>query len=462
MQREEIIAGARSVLTIGQHLKELQQQTLEMPNTAEAEARGYLTPSEDEAARHLLVSYWQSRSALLETVYSFRQNAPPTGVERCPAFIVAFAGALILIDAARFMREQFHHLYVLRAKLNEPEPHFGIPAGVYDSVQASLTNPLNAWQLYYALQFWNSMQGELRSLGKEPLFGELLDLIDRQYNRLSASIEQLATARVRLRTRQAWTILKGDLLHTALYGIQKFIGSAMVGVFVKSGHCPQMPPQVVEALRKLLEPGDVMVVRKEFAISNYFLPGFWPHAALFLGTEDRLRMLGLDQQPGVLSKWGKLSPKGGEDPLRVLEATRDGVLVRSLASPFGSDAIVVMRPFLEREQIAQGLARGLFHEGKPYDFDFDFSRSDRLVCSEVVYRSYEGIGPMRFNLTPRAGRFTLSPEDLVNMAVRKEGFQTIATYCRQYAESLQVGAAAEAIVRKTLCNKDHREGNTHQ
>jgi len=40
--------------------------------------------------------------------------------------------------------------------------------------------------------------------------------------------------------------------------------------------------------------------------------------------------------------------------------------------------------------IDEATARGLTHEGKPYNFDFDFTRSGRMVCTQVVYRSYEG------------------------------------------------------------------------
>ena len=35
---------------------------------------------------------------------------------------------------------------------------------------------------------------------------------------------------------------------------------------------------------EVCRPGDVLVVRKEYAATNYFLPGYWPHAALVIGS----------------------------------------------------------------------------------------------------------------------------------------------------------------------------------
>ena len=91
----------------------------------------------------------------------------------------------------------------------------------------------------------------------------------------------------------------------------------------------------------------------------------------------------------------------------------------------------------------------MFHEGKPYDFDFDFTRSDRLVCTEVVYRSYEGVGGVKFQLTRRAGRLTLAAEDLLQMSLDRNAFEPLAAYCPQFTRELQTGNSAEELIRRT-------------
>lgn len=131
-------------------------------------------------------------------------------------------------------------------------------------------------------------------------------------------------------------------------------------------------------------------------------------------------------------------------------ALKDGVWIRSLRSPFGSDSIAVLRPRLSAGEIAKAIARGMFHEGKSYDFDFDFTRSDRLVCTEVVYRSYEGIGGIRFELNRRAGRLTLAAEDLLRMALARTVFEPRAVYAPAFAPRLAFGSEAAEVLNQSM------------
>ena len=111
-----------------------------------------------------------------------------------------------------------------------------------------------------------------------------------------------------------------------------------------------------------------------------------------------------------------------------LEAQKDGVLFRPLTETMFVDEFIIVRPDLEVSQIATGIERVCLHEGKGYNFDFDFFRSDQLVCTEVVYRAFDGLGDVNFKLIERAGRFSLSAEDILDMATQQRGFKTIAAF----------------------------------
>jgi hypothetical protein len=449
MLPDRIVAEARTVVQLAAHFDELKSRADRLLAEYTASQRGYFTPSEDEEVRHLLVSYRQARNALIELVYSFRDDVPLMRDHRAEAFLVAFAGALVLIDAARFLRERFHDRPIVRQKLNEPEPHFGIPEGTYDLVQASLTSPVHAWHLYHAVRYFDQHQQELRDAAQDTQLAGLMDVVDRLQDRLQVDVRDYTTARLRVRTRQAWTAVSHDLLGRALYGLQKLVSRLVSDVYTVPDHHPCLPDDVAAGLKDVLRPGDVLITRKEHALTNYFLPGFWPHAALYLGGGEDLIRLGVAEHANVKPRWLRLLECDKLEQRRVLEAMKDGVWIRSLRSPFCSDAIAALRPRLPESCIAEAIGRGMFHEGKPYDFDFDFTRSDRLVCTEVVYRSYEGVSNVKFRLTRRAGRMTLAAEDLLQMALDREHFEPLACYCPSRNPRLLLEDEAEAMIRAT-------------
>ncbi len=78
-------------------------------------------------------------------------------------------------------------------------------------------------------------------------------------------------------------------------------------------------------------------------------------------------------------------------------------------------------------------------EGKPYDFNFDFTHSEQLVGTEVVYRDYEGIGDLSFKLATRADRMTLAAKDLVQMAQDHNGFEPVAGLAPTHDPGITVG-----------------------
>lgn len=450
--REDAITS--SCLTIGQmadHFSQLRRGADAMVETVGAGECGYFTPTQDVQIRRLMVSYWQSRKALMELIQQVRSDERSPDDASPAAFLIAYAAAVLLVDAARYLRRTFHDRPMVVAKLNEPEPYFGIPAGAYDSVQKSLTDPVHAWHLYHAHEFFHDHHDDLGRLAtRDDRLAPVWAVIEQRGQALHVSRREYAKARLKVRSHEISENLGRLPRAAAMYRLQTIACRLVAGVHVLPLHRPRLPRQVGQRLRTLLHAGDVMIVRKEYAVTNYFLPGYWPHAALYLGDLDTIQRVGLDRHEHVKPRWQKLVQFSGPDDHRVLEAMKDGVHIRSIQSPLQSDAIVVIRPKLGQPEIVDALGRALFHEGKPYDFDFDFTRSDRLVCTEVIYRAYEGVGDVRFQLTRRSGRLTLSAEDLLHMALRHQHFEPVAVYAPDYRKRLQTGEDARTALQVTL------------
>ncbi len=461
---EQLAADARTVEQADDYLRDLKSQADSIFDPAIAATCGYITPSAEIQVRQLQFSYWKTRNALYELVYDIWRDIERLDRATPEQFLVALAAASLLVDAARFLREKFHRCDVIRRKLDEPDIVHGIPPRMYDEVQKSLTSPYHAWYLWQATRYYDRHRDRFlesaRSQGLEPMIA----IIDRLRDRLRPSLPVYLRTRVRVRGRRAVRRIGRDVLGRGVYALQEALGRGMARVYTRPRHAPSLPREIRTQFMELLRPGDVLVVRKEFAASNYFLPGYWPHAALFLGTVDDLRQLGLaeDKHAGPrLSQLAAATPStavlhhdetnawsaGSPHPC-VLEAIKDGVRIRSVNSALNSDSVVVIRPLMEPADIARAISHGLMHEGKPYDFDFDFCYSHRLVCTEVVYRAYEGVAGAQFDLRRHVGRFALAAADLLRMALADRHFTIQAAYVPTRSPHVETGGAAAQIVRR--------------
>jgi len=440
--------AVRTVNSVYSQFTELKQKAERMAVYASKMDRDYFTPSEDETIRQVLITYWQLRSALFELVYELRIAGHGKRNDYDQLFFAGYAGALVLLDAARFVRERFHESALIRHKLNEPEPSFGIPGGLYDSIQESWTNPSHMWHMFAAARYFEKNKIRLNSLPCDQETESLITIIEQLACRLNLSWADYAKLRFRFRLRQLGSLLKRDLFYAAMFQMQKGIGIVVADRYLKRGHQPGLPDFIRDALHTILTPGDILLVRKEFAITNYFLPGYWPHSALFLGSRQMLADWGLSKHPSIASRWQNFSDLDLPERGRVIEAMKDGVHIRTLESPYRSDSILILRSQLKPESIRQVVARAFMHEGKEYDFSFDFTVANRLVCTEVIYRAYDGVEGTSFPLSKRAGRLTLAALELVEMAIQRKHFVIEATYIPRLSNKLLRGSEAIEAVKR--------------
>jgi hypothetical protein len=66
MTAEQLNLAARTVVDLATYMAELKAQALALYEPQTVAARGYITPSEELSLRHLQLSYWKARSALIE------------------------------------------------------------------------------------------------------------------------------------------------------------------------------------------------------------------------------------------------------------------------------------------------------------------------------------------------------------------------------------------------------------
>jgi len=378
--------------------------------------RGYFTPEEDAEIKQLFANYLHLRGALHQTLTSLKPLVPRFTLKSDPdtyqVFVAAWLSGCILMRTARYMVTEFYKVKPVRKLLNQADPVYGIPLGIFDAIHKGSTVPSTLLRYLRAARLAESRKEELNFFEKDPLTGPLLLCLKEE----QPFIENQKRTHAKAYARCQWFRMRSrpsKQYRAVLWGLFEASGRAIAEVR-NPLHRKRVSKKVLQEVAKVMQPGDVLITRHDDAMSNLFLPGFWPHAAFVIGTEDQRQKLGIDSNLNA-------SSSQAEDPLCIVEAKKDGVLFRSLEETLYVDAFTLFRPnFQSTEDQKQAVERAISHEGKLYDFEFDFTRADKLVCTEVVYRALDGLGGLHFELIRTAGRFTLPAEELMKQGLKKK------------------------------------------
>jgi len=403
-----IRADADRLKTIVSGIEELAAKSAalheELDARRKAENRQFYRPDEDDRIRWQFVTFLSFRAALLRiaaTYGNYESVREPALRARCCMVGTAAAGAAF--EASLRLITTYRDNALVRKKLNEGEPRWGLPGELFDKVMASASSEANFKMFYEMGTFYVSRREEWkREAGwEEPEFQWLDERIGRslyfvQSHPISRSKEWLSQLGRRV-TKDVKTPV-----YAAQSMLSEWIGDLRI---VKDA-----PLITVEQVRKdivpRLKPGDIFLERRNWFLSNAFLPGFWPHSAMYIGTPEDLKELGIADDPEVKRRWTEYTRKAHDGGIHtILESVSEGVIFNTAEESMHADNVAILRPRLSREQIAKAIVRAFSHHGKPYDFEFDFFTSDKLVCTELLYRSYEGM--LHFDLVRIMGRDTL-------------------------------------------------------
>jgi len=390
----------------------------EMSAKRKAENREFYTPEEDDRVRWHFVSYLSLRSALLRLVATYASFEAPRSPElRARCFMVGYAAAAAALEKALLFVRGYGNDPLVARKLNEKEPLWGLEAGMLDQIRAGAANSRSLEKFEEMGAYYEASRLKWRELQvwSEPDFAWLDDRIAKnvqyvQANGLSRSKAWFSALAKRVK----------EDAYRPIYNAQSMV-SCMIGDF----RIVQDPPLIsLEQIRRdvgpRLKPGDIFLERRNWFMSNAFLPGFWPHSALYVGTIDDLRRLGIADHPAVREHLAEYVKKGHDgEPHTVLEAVSEGVVFNTITESMHADYVAVLRPRLTEPQIAQAIVKAFSHKGKPYDFEFDFFTSDKLVCTELLYRSYEGL--IHFELVRVMGRDTLPALEIARKYAKERG-----------------------------------------
>jgi hypothetical protein len=416
---ERLQGDARAVQVQRQGLRAVLSYVESRPDIFPAEQ-----PNESRLLRReekeIVWNTWQRFLDYIVALDSVEQYHAPfyrlRGAAKEDSFLIGYAAMLAKYRAAMKFIEHCERNPELDKVLNDPVPELGLPAGTYAKLKFKYLNVAIATDFAARQVLMKTFSGDR--------WPELRKAIrsDADYIwRVGQGRGQVLTAKNALKVVQnsaqaTWLPVQA--------GVSEWMGDTKV---YRPGRSLISQAQIKQLQPKLL-PGDVLLERREWYMSNIGLPGFWSHAALYLGTPEERRAFFADadtqawvKQQGEASGnleallqarypaayKQSLKPQEQGHVVRVIEAISEGVSFTTLEHSADCDSLAVLRPKLSKAEKAQALVRALHYAGRPYDFNFDFATDSELVCTELVYKAYEsatGFRGLTFPLVEMLGR----------------------------------------------------------
>ncbi|SEU35307.1 YiiX/YebB-like N1pC/P60 family cysteine hydrolase [Stigmatella erecta] len=332
----------------------------------------------------------------------------------------------------------------LEVLLDEPSAEYGLPARAFTQFKQKVIHISTAAQLYTGDRYREQARGLLKKAGAHQLPLTVWALQEMK------AASEVARGKLLQRGPAFFTVAAKDAVQDnaarAIFPVQRSVAEWMGDTRVARQGKPLISREQVLAVLEKTQPGDILVARQNWYLSNIGLPGFWPHAELYVGTPEQLSahfdgdadvrawLSTLPGQPRTLGehlarlfpeKWAHYRGTDGHgDALRIIESISEGVSFTGPEHGMRVDYLGVLRPRLPLRQKAQAIVRAFTYQGRPYDFDFDFFSDASLVCTELVYKAYapsEDMTGLRIGLVEVAGRRTLPANELVKLFDQEYG-----------------------------------------
>lgn len=336
------------------------------------------------------------------------------------AFYISYAAFLVRYRYALEFIDFFENYSAMNTVLNEAVPELELQQGSYKKTKLYYLNSMRSAEFIRlnTLYQWYR-QGDHSTLTMD----------------INADVAVIFRAGIGVGAKQtlrnALRIVQ-DTGFTIWFPLQKEVSEWMGNVKIYRTKLDLVSTAQIKDMHGLLQPGDIILERREWFLSNIGLPGYWPHAALYVGTAAERQAYfnkGSDLEGYLIKhypdayKKSLLAQKDGHVP-RVIEAISEGVDFTTLEHSIAADSVVILRPRLSLAEKEIAIQRAFHFSGRPYDFNFDFLTDSALVCTELIYKVYEPsalyIG-IKFPLRSLMGRQLMTANDIAEMFDKNYG-----------------------------------------
>ncbi len=418
---ERALALRAETIKVGQRIKE----KMEAGKPLAGEDLALLNQGvvEHLALRKELFAVAEAHECWLDVTDYEMKVAGMTRETRLEGIMLSLSSALVLYDNYLLAVSLFEGDGKLRRLLNESDPGYAVKSAELAKVTLSYNSVSNRERVRRAIHFYERERKKIKSSFGE---GSAADYIN--------TLIVQSPSYTMLRKWSPFYVIGrhlgffGAVTSDTLAGFERsgvnlfsmVFGNAVGLVETRKGKLYGRS-NVLKELKGTLAAGDILLEKTPFRLTDKLIPGYWGHAAVWIGTERELRDLGIWDHPVVARYHDEI-----REGRLVVEALRSGVEMNSLEHFLNIDSIGILRePGLDGQARADTILKALRQVGKPYDFNFDVESKGRVYCSKLVYLSYSGIDwPTKKSL----GRATFTPDDVAVKAVQGGQLKLVTFY----------------------------------
>ncbi|WP_373032833.1 YiiX/YebB-like N1pC/P60 family cysteine hydrolase [Sulfurovum sp.] len=381
----------------------------------ELESSGYLSAQSIQKIKKRTEDYKTLRSALLKKALLFEPWLKEKKLDekrRFKGVMLSLSSAIVLYDNYLFNLSAMQSERHLRHVINDADSEYNLESRELLLITSEYTSIGNYIRMQKAIQFYQ------RELEQEYEYDDEMVYLQTLIENSPSYRAQEDKNFFQVVARKLYFYGKSSVDEVELFRDDSI--NLMSGVFgngmglISTRRGLMYTNNTAEtALRQEMKAGDILLEKTPFRLTDKFIPGYWGHAAIWIGSKEELKELGIWDEPIIVPYHKQI-----EEGRQIVEALRSGVELNSLKHFLNIDDMAVLRESaIDVKKRKAIILRAFAQLGKAYDFNFDVETTDKIVCSELVYICYTHI---KWPTSKTLGRYTVSPDHIAHKTESNE------------------------------------------
>ena len=381
----------------------------------ELDRDGHLSAASIHTLKYMVKIQKKMRKALFDRAYRYEQWLDEETIDpvvRLKGVMFSLSAAIVLYDNYLFNLSMFQRNRHLRQIVNAPDKEYHLESLELLRASEDYTSLNNYLRVKKGIIFYREALKKRYPFDTEMVYLQTLIENSPSYRAfVDKHFFKIVAKKMYFYGRFSTDTV--EILSSSGINLFSEIFGNSVGLVVTRRGKMYGEKDIATELHATLQAGDILIEKTPFRLTDALIPGYWGHAAIWIGTPEELKALGIWEHSIVKPYHSVI-----KENKMVVEALRSGVKLHTLERFLNVDDLAVLHePNISIEQRREVVLHAFAQVGKRYDFNFNVETSNTIVCSELVYISYPHI---KWPTDKALGRYTISPDHIAAKTKSKQ------------------------------------------